>query len=80
MDEVRRIRNLGYLPFIEDEGEFLKEMPVPPGLCEEKIWHEGLSPSDRMFFHQTLNSARRFARFKRYPFVLHRIGSSFRFN
>lgn len=64
---VKRVRNLGYQPFIEEEGQFRKHVPIPPYLSEEKQWYDGLPPNDRMFFHQTLNSTRRFAGFKSYP-------------
>ena len=64
--ETKRIRNIEYKPYIEEEGEFRKEVPVPYGLSKDKFWFDGLKPHTRLFFHQTLNSARRFAGFKHY--------------
>jgi len=66
-DEIKRVRNIGYLPYIEQEGVFLESMPKPPEQPIRKLWYDGLSPYNRLFYHQTLNSARRFALFKPYP-------------
>lgn len=60
----KRIRNIEYKPYFESEGSFNKELPTPPGLSEEKLWYDGLTPNERLFYHQTLNSSRRFVGFK----------------
>lgn len=56
-------------PFIEEEGCFLKPLPTPPNLNPYKFWHDGLSPHDRLYYHQTLNSARHYACFIKSPLV-----------
>lgn len=64
---IRQIRNLNYHPFIEQEGNFTKWFPRPPPIANKPAnshWFEGLSPHDRMHYHQTLNSSRRFAGFQ----------------
>lgn len=57
------IRNKEYHPYIDGEGCYRKCFPAPPPSANGKPWHEGLSPHDRLFYHQTLNSSRRFAGF-----------------
>lgn len=61
---VKLIRNIEYHPFIDREGYFEKSLPIPPHLTADKFWFEKLLPHERMFYQQTLNSTRRFARFK----------------
>lgn len=58
-----QIRNLEYHPFIEGEGCYRKVFPAPPKPAKGHSWEDGLSPHDRLFYHQTLNSSRRFAGF-----------------
>lgn len=67
---IRQIRNLAYHPFIEQEGTFTKWFPQPPAKAPSAApahWFEGLRPHDRMHYHQTLNSSRRFAGFRPDP-------------
>lgn len=59
-----RERNNNYKPIIVTEGEFLKQLPIPPGQSDDKFWFDGLKACDRIFYHQTLSSARRYAPFK----------------
>lgn len=69
MSSITQIRNLEYHPYIESEGEFKKWLPRPPNLSKDHFWFDNLKPHDRLFYHQTLNSSRRFAGFKAYPKV-----------
>ena len=62
----KKIRNENYLPFIEDEGVYIKPLPSPPNADKGKIWNEGLNANERVFYHQTLSSARKSARFRNY--------------
>lgn len=61
-------RNLSYQPFIDGEGEFLKPLPRPPTAPNaDRLWYVGLPPHVRLNFHQTLNSTRRYAGFRKFP-------------
>lgn len=68
--KVKLIRNYEPIPYIFDEGSFNKSLPVPLSIISNDKkknhhhWSHGLSPHDRMFYHQTLTSARRSANFK----------------
>lgn len=64
---LKQVRNLEYHPFIDGEGEFRKRLPRPPETPKDRYWFDGLPPHDRMHYHQTLNSSRRFYGFK--PFA-----------
>lgn len=64
---LKQVRNLELHPFIETEGEFRKRLPRPPASCKACFWFESLSPHDRLHYHQTLNSSRRFNGFR--PFA-----------
>lgn len=61
---IKEERNLNYEPEIAKEGVFLKPLPIPPKPKENKWWFEGLKPTERLFYHQTLSSARRYVPFK----------------
>lgn len=56
-------RNTEFHPFIEGEGCYRKCFPSPPSGHKDKPWQHGLSAHDRLFYHQTLNSSRRFVGF-----------------
>lgn len=61
------VRNLDYHPFIDAEGQFTKSLPrPPPQLRPNRYWFDGLPPHERIYYHQTLNSTRRFAGFRPY--------------
>lgn len=62
---IEQVRNLNYLPYICEEGTFTKKLPTPPK-AESEDWVRCVSPHDRMFYQQTLASARRSANFKNY--------------
>lgn len=62
MSAFEEVRNEGYLPYIQKEGEFYKDLPAPPN-HESDGWSNCLAPNDRLFFHQTLASARKSANF-----------------
>lgn len=64
---IKRVRNLANIPFIEKEGAFIKPLPTPPNINDDRIWFDGMDPNTRLFYHQTLNSVRRFAGFRQYP-------------
>lgn len=61
--KIRLIRNTEYHPYINGEGCYRKVFPAPPPSAKGQRWSDGLSPHDRLFYHQTLNSSRRFAGF-----------------
>lgn len=63
------VRNEGHLPFIQREGVFHKELPTPPN-HESDCWAYCLHPNDRLYFHQTLASARKAANFQTYPTLI----------
>lgn len=68
--DMKRVRNLNYEPYLESEGKFWKRLPTPPECKKEQHWFENLSPNHRLFYHQTLNSARNsvaFQPFESYP-------------
>lgn len=64
-----QVRNLNYLPVIFEEGVFLKDLPMPPKADSEE-WIQCISAHDRMFYHQTLASARKSANFKNFNHVI----------
>lgn len=57
---------LGPVPHVDAEGVFVKSIPLPPKTCNDDsgMWYDGMSPFDRVFYHQTENSALRFVGFK----------------
>lgn len=57
-DDMKLVRNLNYEPYLEKEGRFWKNLPAPPEYKKDQYWFENLSPNHRLFYHQTLNSAR----------------------
>lgn len=59
----RQLRNIEYHPYIDGEGCYRKCFPAPPPTAKGQPWHDGLTAHDRLFYHQTLNSSRRFAGF-----------------
>lgn len=63
-NETKLARNFDHLPHISDEGNFRRPLPCPPIGNKNRRWFERLSPHDRMFYHQTLASARRAADFE----------------
>lgn len=63
---LKQVRNENYRPFIDQEGFFSGcELVEPPTAKErnEMLWHEKLEPFERLFYHNTLSSARRHANF-----------------
>ncbi|XP_055634083.1 cilia- and flagella-associated protein 276 [Toxorhynchites rutilus septentrionalis] len=60
---IKRERNEDHIPNIGCEGCYLKELPAPPDSHPCMHWSAGLSPNERVFYHQTLSSARRAAKF-----------------
>lgn len=65
-DDLKRVRNLNYEPCLEGEGVFRKCLPAPPECKKDQYWFENLSPNHRLFYHQTLNSARHSVPFQPY--------------
>jgi hypothetical protein len=64
---MQKERNLGFMPSISTEGFFIKCMPpVPKSVSAEQHWFSDLPVGARLHYHQTLNSARRFACFQPY--------------
>ncbi len=70
---VKQVRNKNYLPRVDGEGYFVDKKPPEPVTHQatddpEKIelWARELSPCDRMFYHHTLSSTRRIAKFQNY--------------
>ncbi|KAK5640685.1 hypothetical protein RI129_009232 [Pyrocoelia pectoralis] len=59
---ARHVRNKGYLPYLHTEGLITK--PFFDKLKNEDSWYSDLSPFERLYAHQTLASARRYAHFK----------------
>lgn len=67
--KIKLIRNHEPIPYVFDEGSFDKPLPCPPKPAindKHKNWSHGLFPHDRLFYHQTLTSARRSANFKEF--------------
>ncbi|XP_035906891.1 protein C1orf194 [Anopheles stephensi] len=60
---VKRERNEEHIPFIDGEGSYRKTLPTPPEPHPSKRWSDSLPPNERVFYHQTLSSARRAAHF-----------------
>uniref|UniRef100_A0A1Q3FSS7 Uncharacterized protein n=1 Tax=Culex tarsalis TaxID=7177 RepID=A0A1Q3FSS7_CULTA len=60
---IKRERNEDHIPNIEGEGCYLKELPEPLATHPSVRWSSGLSSNERVFYHQTLSSARRAANF-----------------
>lgn len=67
---IEQVRNLHYIPNINAEGEFTKELPSPNNSSSEDWSRCESSPHKRMFYHQTLSSARRSANFKNYQHLI----------
>ncbi|CAO1344003.1 unnamed protein product [Diamesa hyperborea] len=66
---IKRVRNENYQPVIEKEGFYESTgLPVPPYYedGEEKLWYENLKIHERIYYHNTLSSARRHANFHNY--------------
>lgn len=61
--QQKPIRNTTFVPDLSEEGTFTKTLPEPIGAKSDAVWHEDLTPFERCFYHQTLNSTRRFAGF-----------------
>lgn len=61
--KVERVRNYSYAPHLGKEGQFICPMPKPPEVGENQVWHANLKPYERLFYHQTLCSARSSKRF-----------------
>lgn len=66
-EDTKRVRNLNYQPYLESEGEFWKRLPSPPEFRKDRYWFENLQPNHRLFYHQTLNSARNAVSYQPYP-------------
>lgn len=62
--KVLLARNVDHLPHISTEGTFRRPLPCPPIGDSNRRWFERVSPHDRLFYHQTLASARRSADFQ----------------
>lgn len=63
---IKQIRNYKFFPNIHEEGIFagpISDPPVKIHDTKKNVWHKGLEPSVRLFFHHTLSSARRHANF-----------------
>lgn len=67
MDDLKRVRNLNYEPYLNSEGRFWKSLPSPPEWKKDQYWFENLPPNHRLFYHQTLNSARNSVPFQPFP-------------
>lgn len=67
-DDMKRVRNLNYEPYLNGEGKFWKSLPAPPEYDKEQYWFENLSPNHRLYYHQTLNSARNAVAFQPFDF------------
>ncbi|XP_017770939.1 PREDICTED: uncharacterized protein LOC108558520 [Nicrophorus vespilloides] len=64
------IRNLGAAPDLQLEGVLIRPLKIPPDLPPTEDWHRDMSPSDRLHYHQTLSSVRRYAHFKPIPGII----------
>ncbi|GAB0087777.1 uncharacterized protein DMENIID0001_021230 [Sergentomyia squamirostris] len=62
--EIEQKRNQSHLPHLEGEGKFVKNLPQPPAEDDETKWRDKLPANQRVFFHQTLSSARHSAVFQ----------------
>lgn len=60
-----RIRNRGCVPYIEGEGVFLRPLTNIEYKKDTCFSPDG-SPFQRLYMHQTLASARRYAHFKHF--------------
>uniref|UniRef100_A0A023EH39 Uncharacterized protein n=1 Tax=Aedes albopictus TaxID=7160 RepID=A0A023EH39_AEDAL len=60
---IKRERNDDHIPNIDGEGCYMQELPAPPETHPSIRWSASLSPNERVFYHQTLSSARRAAKF-----------------
>ncbi|XP_055595182.1 protein CFAP276-like [Uranotaenia lowii] len=60
---INRERNDDYLPNIDGEGCYVKSLPAPPPTHPSIRWSDVLCPNERVFYHQTLSSARKAAKF-----------------
>ncbi|ENN71240.1 hypothetical protein YQE_12167, partial [Dendroctonus ponderosae] len=58
-----RIRNRGCVPYLDGEGVFLKPL-ITIESKKESCYDRKMSPFQRLYMHQTLASARRYAYFK----------------
>lgn len=67
-DDIKRVRNLNYEPYLNSEGKFWKSLPAPPEWQKDQHWFERLPPNHRLFYHQTLNSARNSVSFQPFDF------------
>ncbi len=65
-EDTKRVRNLNYEPYLNSEGKFWKRLPTPPECNKDEHWFENLPPNHRLFYHQTLNSARNSVAFQPY--------------
>lgn len=63
---IKLLRNENYQPIIDKEGFFESTgLPVPPNYqdSDEKLWYENLKICERIYYHNTLSSARRHTNF-----------------
>ncbi|XP_013112636.1 cilia- and flagella-associated protein 276 [Stomoxys calcitrans] len=58
-----RVRNYSYAPHLQREGRLICPLPSPPKVDSNGEWHANLKPCERLFYHQTLASARASKRF-----------------
>lgn len=72
---IKRERNDDHIPNIDGEGCYMKELPAPPETHPSIRWSACLSPNERVFYHQTLSSARRAAKFVTTGWVPLELGS-----
>lgn len=74
---IKQIRNYNYCPNIYEEGFFAAALSAPPVNEDKKnsVWHKGLDPSVRLFFHHTLSSSRRNANFINIKSLISRVKS-----
>lgn len=62
--QVTRVRNYEAIPHLQEEGYFIKSLPIPPTAnSTTHHWAVPLKAHDRLFYHQTLNRARKSAQY-----------------
>lgn len=75
---VKQVRNKNYIPCLEVEGYFEKHPPEPTTYQEAikpeqiELWSWKLTPYERMFYHHTLSSTRRIAKFQNHEYTFHK--------
>lgn len=55
-----KVRNYSYIPDLASEGNFSSTLQKPEKQARsDSSWHAGLTPHQRLYYHQTLGSVRR---------------------